>query len=99
VESADLQRTAITHDTRDDPLRHAAWITWPSRWQVSSHPLHHGILLIPQPPMLSHEAAALELDRFLRREVQLPDTLYTHYRWQTGSGEFVEQVTRRHPAG
>ena len=72
--AANARRIFVTHNEKDFILLHDAWRRWSSAWGVAV--FHAGILVLPQPPRLTIERAATELDRFLATEPQLASTLY-----------------------
>jgi hypothetical protein len=77
------QRTLITHNFRDYRLLHRAWSQWQHAWQVVPTSPHFGILIIPQKPLLPHDAAALRLDDLLSTGDELAGRLQV---WKPSTG-------------
>lgn len=76
--ATELGRILVSHNARDFILVHHAWRLWPRAFGVawSQHP---GIVVLPQPPTLSVDRAAIELDKFVRSGRRIGNALY-HYR-------------------
>ena len=70
-----LGRILVTHNAGDFRLVHYAWRLWPGALGLEWPP-HPGILVIPQPPELSIERAAEELDKFVRSGRRIVNELY-----------------------
>jgi hypothetical protein len=73
-------------DDHDFLALHAAWLEWPTEWQVSPAPVHHGILLINQGHMGGRLPAARQIDAHLAGSPRLPNTLW---QWTTARGWFT----------
>jgi len=74
----------VTHDGGHFSLLHEAWLTWTRDWGLVDA-RHPGILVIPDPGLLSVEDAARVLDEAFREQGAMENRLLTYsarHGWQ-----------------
>lgn len=87
LRAAEDGRTLVTHNIKDFPALHEAWVTWRRRWtaevvQMTGSPVHlsqhSGILIAPH--LGDHDLARI-LEEFARTNEPLADRLFV---WSRG---------------
>jgi hypothetical protein len=92
-----LRRVLVTHDRKDYRLPHGAWHDWFAEWGTPPLPLHGGILVIPQDPVLPAIAAAELVHEFVSA-LRPGETLHNRpLEWKRGSG--WQEIPPRRPIG
>lgn len=79
--ATDLGAILVSHNRRDFVLLHGAWRRWTSAWGVTR--THAGILIVPQPPIVTTAEITDALDAFVRRGLSPANELY---RWRRAGG-------------
>jgi hypothetical protein len=75
LHAATDSRVIVTHNGNDYALLHRAWLTWAGHWRIETQPVHHGVLVVPQFPLLDPESTASSIDQLLRT-TSLTNTFY-----------------------
>ena len=76
-------RILVTYNRTDFLLLHRAWRLWSHDWGVSDRARHGGILILPQPPLLVADRAALLLDQLVRDEPSIANRFFA---WNHATG-------------
>lgn len=78
-------RILITHNRTDFELLHFAWQDWFSSLGPTPRPMHGGIVIVPQPPLVAAQDAAELIHSFVNDLVRAPlaNRLFV---WGTASG-------------
>ncbi|MEA2524717.1 MAG: hypothetical protein QOG89_1231 [Thermomicrobiales bacterium] len=63
-----LGRILVTHNRADFELLHLAWKDWFVEFAIPPHPKHGGIVIVPQPPVVSAEDVADLIHAFVNDE-------------------------------
>jgi hypothetical protein len=82
----------VTHNRDDFALLHRAWRDWPAFWTLANLPLHAGILLLPQPPILTPAAAASAVDALILAVGGVGGLKGRLYTWSSGVGWLDESA-------
>lgn len=94
------ERLLVTHNSKDFVLLHLAWIRWSAVWNVDPLPMHPGILVIPQTPVLVHRDAAYVLGELVDSGRELRSTVLSWRRqsgWTTSNSPISSDTTSSDP--